>query len=71
MEYQADNIENNTKLLPSLLKIFSMLQICCWYNKGHDDKNKLEHIPIRCSNCGKQTGSSMDDINTKYKDIIT
>ena len=34
-------------------------------------KNKVEHIAIRCSNCGKETGLSMGDMNTKYKDIIT
>ena len=28
-------------------------------------------IAIRCSNCGKQTGLSMDDMNTNYKDIVT
>ena len=22
----------------------SMFQIVCWYNKGHDDKNKMENI---------------------------
>ena len=48
-----------------------MVQIHCWYNKGHDDQNKVEHIAIRCSNCGKQTDSSMDDMNTKYQDITT
>ena len=48
-----------------------MFQIRCWYNKGNDDKNKVEHSAIRCSNCGKQTGSYMDNMNTKYKDIIT
>ena len=48
-----------------------MFHIRCWYNKGHYDKNKVEHIAIRCSNCGKETGLSMDNINTKYKDITT
>ena len=48
-----------------------MSQISCWYNKGHDDKNKLEHVDKRCSNWEKLNGVSMDDMNTKYKDIIT
>ena len=47
-----------------------MFQISCWYNKGHYDQNKLEHIAIRCSDCGRETGLSMDNMNTKYKDII-
>ena len=71
MEYTEDKVENETTLLPSLLSIFSMLQIRCWYSKGHDDQNKVEHFDIRCSNCGKETFLSMDNMNTKYKDIIT
>ena len=51
--------------------MFSMFQIHCWYNKGHDDHNKVENIAIRCSNCGKKTGLSMKSINTNYKHIIT
>ena len=48
-----------------------MFHILCWYNKGHDDQNKVEHISIMCGNCGKETGLSMDVMNTKYKYIIT
>ena len=48
-----------------------MFQIRCWYNKGHDNQNKVEHIAIRCSNCEKKTDSSMDDMNTEYNDITT
>ena len=47
-----------------------MFQICCWYNKGEDDKNKMGNISIRCVNCGKETNISLDDINTTYQDII-
>ena len=65
MEYTANRIENYITLLPALLNIFSVIQICCWYNKGHDDQNKVEHIAIRCSNCQKETGLSMDNIHTK------
>ena len=61
MEYTADKIENDTTLLPSLKICFSVLQISCWYNKGHDDQNKVEHIAIRCRNCWGETGSSMDE----------
>ena len=71
MEYTLDRIENDITLFPPLLNMFSMFQISCCYNKGHDDKNKVEHIAIRCSNCGKETGLYMDSMNTKYKDIIT
>ena len=54
-----------------MLKMFSMFQISCWYNKGHNDQNRVELISIRCSTCGKEARLSMDNINTKYKDIIT
>ena len=67
----ADKIENEIKLLPSLLKIFSMFQMRFWYNKGHDDHNDVKIIAIRFINCGKQTGLYMDNMNTKYKDIVT
>ena len=45
--------------------------IRCCYNGGHNDQNKVEHVAIRCINRGKQTDVSMDDMNTKYKDITT
>ena len=48
-----------------------MFQIFCWYNKGHDDQNKFEHIAIRCISCGKEIMISMDNMNTTYQDIIT
>ena len=48
-----------------------MFKISCWYNKGNYDQNKVENIAIRCGNCGKQTGLSIYNINTKYKGIIT
>ena len=47
-----------------------MFNISCWYNKGHDDQNKVEHISIICSNCGKKTGLSMKNMNTNHKYII-
>ena len=48
-----------------------MFQMRCWYNKGNDDQNKVEHIAIRCSNCEKETGSSMKSTNTNYKYTTT
>ena len=71
MDYATDRIENEIIILPSLLKIFSMFQIRCWYKKGYDDENKVENIAIRCSNCGKETMIYMDNMNTTYQDIIT
>ena len=47
-----------------------MFQICCWYNQGHDDQNKVENIAIRCINCEKETMISMDNMNTTHQNII-
>ena len=41
VEYNADRINNEITLLSSLLWMFSMFQIRCWYNKVHGDKNKV------------------------------
>ena len=41
------------------------------YDKEHGDHNYVKIIAIRCSNCGKQTGLYMYNINTNYKDIVT
>ena len=42
-----------------------------FYDKEPDDQNDVLIIGIRCSNCGKETGLSMDNMNTNYKDIVT
>ena len=71
MEYTAEKIENEITILPSLLKMFSMFQMSFWYDNEPDDKNDMKIIAIRCINCGKERGLSMNNINTNYKDIIT
>ena len=48
-----------------------MFQMRFWYDKEPDDHNDMEIIAIRCNNCGKETGLSMYNINTKYKYIVT
>ena len=57
-------------MLPSLLKMFSVFQMCVWYYNENDDQNSVENIAIRCSNRGKQTGLYMKNMDTNYKDII-
>ena len=42
-----------------------------WYDKEPDDQNYVKIIAIRCSNCVKETGLSMNNMNTKYKYIVT
>ena len=51
--------------------MFSMLQMNFWYDNKTDDQNDVKIIAIRCSNCAKETGLSINHINTNYKDIIT
>ena len=55
MEFTADNIKNYKNIFPSLLKIFTMFKIKCWWNKKEkdDEKQSVEKVAIRCSNCGK------------------
>ena len=71
MDYTANKIYNEIKLLPSLLEKTSMSQMCFCYNKEPDDKNDVKIVAIWCSNCGRETGLSMKNINTNYKDITT
>ena len=42
-----------------------------WYDKEPDDQNHVKIISIRCINYGKETGLYMDNMNTKYKYIVT
>ena len=44
-----------------------MFHMRFWYDQELDDQNGVKIIAIRCSNCGKETGLSMDNMNTKYK----
>ena len=55
MKYIADRIYNQITLLPSLLKMFTMLQMSFWYDKEPDDQNDMKVIAISCNNCGKET----------------
>ena len=71
MKYTTYRIENDITLLPSMLKMCSIFQIPYKYDNERDDENDVKIITTRCSNCGKQTGLSMDNMNTKYKDIVT
>ena len=71
MEFSADRIENDKNILPSLLKLFSMFKIKCWYSPGEDEIKIQEKIAISCSNCGKETMIDADILNTTYQDIIT
>ena len=71
MDFTTDRIENDKKLLPSFLKLFSMFKIKCWYSLRGVEKNTAEKIAIRCSNCGKEIIINVNIMNTTYQDIIT
>ena len=51
--------------------MFSMIQMRFWYDKEPGDQNGVKIIAIRCSNCRKETSLSMNNMNTKYKYLIT
>ena len=65
MGYITYRTDNDITLLPSMLKMLSMFQMRYKYDNERDDENYVKIITIRCSNCGKQTGLSMDNMNTK------
>ena len=65
VELTADRIENDKKLVPSLLKLSSAFKIKCWYSPGGADiDNTGEKRVIRCSSCGKETILDVDHLNT-------
>ena len=71
-EYHGNTEYNiETQITPSLtlLKVFTMYQMCLWYDKENHKDNVLYDIVIRCINCRKTTGLSVENYN--YKDIIT
>ena len=57
MDYTAYRIYNDITILSSLLNMFSMFQISCWYNHGNDDQNEVENIAIRRSNYEKNNNT--------------
>ena len=71
MEYTVYNIDTEITLLPLLLKISSMSKMRFWYDTETVEEKYLETIAISYSNCGKETGFSMKNMNANYKDIIT
>ena len=72
MEFTADRIYNDKNMLPSLLKLFPMFKIKCWWNpREYDLKQTVVKVAIRCSNGVKETMIDVDNINTTYQYLIT
>ena len=65
-EHNADNIETKTQLLPLLLKVFTIFNMCLCYDNEFFKENMVNNIGIRCSNCGRTTGLYMKYTNYKY-----
>ena len=51
--------------------MFSIFQLCFWYNKENVDKKFVENVSMSCINCVKSTGIYMNNMNINYNDIIT
>ena len=71
MDYTTGKIENEITLLPSFLKMFSMYNMCFWYDNEHDDQNNVKIVAILCINAVKKTGLCMKSMNYNYKYIMT
>ena len=48
-----------------------MSQIHFWYEKESDNHNDVNIIAVSCSNCVEKTGLYMDNMDTKYKYIVS
>ena len=48
-----------------------MIQMCFGCYKEPDHQNDVKSISIRCSNCGKETGLYMKNMNNNYGYITT
>ena len=69
MEHTAGIIETYISLIPSLLKVFAMFQMCLFYYKHNEEWSVIEAIAINYSNCDRRTGLFLK-VNT-VKEIIT
>ena len=55
IEHTANIPKPNKGLIPSLLKVFVMFQLCLFDNKQDEEVNVVSIIAIRCINCNKET----------------
>ena len=56
VEHTENILRPNKGLIPSLLKVFAMFQLCLFYYTKYEEENVVEAISIKCSNCNKDTG---------------
>ena len=55
IEHTENILKPDKGLIPSLLKVFAMLQICLFYDKHYEEGNVVNAIATRCSNRNKDT----------------
>ena len=63
MEYTADNVESQIKLLMYLLKLFAVFNMRLWYDNENLEENMVDNIGIMCSHCEETTGLSVKNTN--------
>ena len=67
MEYTGNVMQDDTHLTSSLLKIFSMFEMCL--SCGDDN---LDTLSLKCVNCKKETGlKSKTGFKDFYDEVIT
>ena len=67
MEYTGNIMQDDTNITSSLLKMFSMFEICL--SCGDDD---LDIVSLKCINCKKETGLNAETgFNVFYNEVIT
>ena len=49
--HTANILKPHKGQIPSLLKVFDMLQLCLFYDKNNAGGNTMDAMAIRCSNC--------------------
>ena len=54
MKHTEGNIDKDVLLLPSLLKGFSVFQMCLLYHEHNEDV--VDTIATQCINCRRNTG---------------
>ena len=60
MDDTAGIIETYISLIPLLLNVFAMFNMCLFQYKHNEEGGKVESIFIKCSNCDISTGLHLE-----------
>ena len=69
IEHTVNILKPNNGLIPSLLKLFAMFELCLFDYKQYEEGNIMDIISIRCINCNKETVLYLR--NTTTEEMIT